>query len=110
MSSSPTTALGRVSLLDVFAQVPDPRDPRGVRHPLPGILAVASAAVTAGARTLLAIGEWLTHAGPETLASLGIGPNDRVPSESTIRRTLAGLDADDLDGRRLGSGSAVGDG
>ncbi len=41
MSSSPRTVFGRISLLDVFAQVPDPRDPRGVRHPLPGILAVA---------------------------------------------------------------------
>jgi hypothetical protein len=102
MSSSPTTAFARIPLLEVFALVPDPRDPRGVRHALSGILSVASAAVTAGARTLLAIGEWVAHADREALTRLGIGPGGRVPSESTIRRTLAMVDADELD-RRLGA-------
>ncbi len=45
MSSSPTTPeraqlLGRPDLLTLFRSVPDPRDPRGVRHPLGVILAV----------------------------------------------------------------------
>ncbi|MEU1568885.1 transposase family protein [Streptomyces mirabilis] len=35
-------------LLDRLAQVPDPRDPRGVRHPLAGVLALAACAVPAG--------------------------------------------------------------
>ncbi len=106
MSSSPATAFARIPLTEVFAVVPDPRDPRGVRHPLPGILSVESAAVTAGARTLLAIGEWVAHADRETLTRLGIGLSGRVPSESTIRRTLAGVDAVDLD-RRLGAWAAT---
>ncbi len=106
MSSSPTSAFARIPLTEVFNHVPDPRDPRGVRHPLPGILAVASAAVTAGARSLLAIGEWVTHTGRDLLQQLGIGLDAARPSESTIRRTLAGLDADDLD-RRLGAWAAV---
>ncbi|WP_411284751.1 transposase family protein [Lapillicoccus sp.] len=38
---------------EVFAAVPDPRDPRGVRHPLSRVLVIAQAAVAAGARTLL---------------------------------------------------------
>lgn len=106
MSSSPTTPLARIPLTDVFAQVPDPRDPRGVRHPLSGLLAVASAAVAAGAASLVAIGEWVADAGQEALQRLGIGPGGRRPSESTIRRTLAVVDADDLD-RRLGAWAAV---
>ena len=32
-------------LVDALAQVPDPRDPRGVIHPLPSLLAVAVAAL-----------------------------------------------------------------
>ncbi|MDN5795780.1 MAG: transposase family protein [Intrasporangium sp.] len=36
-------------LLDLLATVPDPRDPRGVRYPLAGMLAVAACAVLAGA-------------------------------------------------------------
>lgn len=102
MSSSPITSVTRIPLVEVFAQVPDPRARRGLRHGLPGILSVAAAAVTAGARSLLAIGEWAAAADRDVLARLGIGPQDRLPSESTIRRTLASVDAQDLD-RRLGA-------
>ncbi len=35
--------------MELLAQVPDPRDPRGVRYPLEGILAVAVSAVLTGA-------------------------------------------------------------
>lgn len=35
----------------------------------------------------------------EALSQLGIGADVRLPTESTIHRTLAGLDADDLDAR-----------
>ena len=41
MSSSLTPALSRRLLLDVFADVPDPGDPRGIRHPMPAVLALA---------------------------------------------------------------------
>jgi hypothetical protein len=64
MSSSPTTAFARIPLTEVFALVPDPRGTRAGCGMIcrPGILSAASAAVTAGARTLLAIGEWVAHA------------------------------------------------
>jgi predicted transposase YbfD/YdcC len=109
MSSSPTPAFARIPLTEVFAQVPDPRARRGIRHGLPGILSVAAAAVTGGARSLLAIGEWVANSERDTLARLGIDPDGRVPSESTIRRTLAVVDPQDLD-RRLGAwaGTRVG--
>ena len=63
MPSSPITDAAQPSptgprLLDLLATVPDPRDPRGVRYPLAGVLAVAVTAVLAGARSFAAIGEW----------------------------------------------------
>jgi hypothetical protein len=39
--------------------VPDPRDPRGTRYPLVGMLAVAMCAVLAGACTFAAITDWM---------------------------------------------------
>jgi predicted transposase YbfD/YdcC len=102
MSSSPTVPLSRPLLTEVFAQVADPRDPRGVRHPLTTVLAVAQAAVVAGARTLVGISEWAQDADRDALARLGIGPEVVLPSESTIRRTLAVVDADGLDARVAG--------
>jgi hypothetical protein len=45
-------------LLQALAQVPDPRDPRGRIHPLPGLLAIAAAAVAAGQSTVTEIAEW----------------------------------------------------
>ncbi|MFF3484210.1 transposase family protein [Streptomyces sp. NPDC002701] len=46
-------------LLECLAQVPDPRSPRGVRHPLAEVLALTACAVLAGARSLLAVSEWV---------------------------------------------------
>jgi hypothetical protein len=51
-------------LLAYLAAVPDPRASAGRRHPLVAILAVAAAAVLAGARSFTAIAEW-----PPTLPS-----------------------------------------
>jgi predicted transposase YbfD/YdcC len=99
MSSSTTISSARIPLSQVFATVPDPRARRGVRHTLPVVLTVAAAAVLAGAKSLLAVGEWVAEADRDALSRLGIDQAVVLPSESTIRRTLAGLDADDLDAR-----------
>lgn len=99
MPSSLTTAPVRIPLVNVFAKVPDPRDPRGRRHELPVVLTVAAAAVLAGAKTLVAVDEWLSEADRDALSQLGIEQDVVLPSESTIRRTLARLDAQDLDAR-----------
>lgn len=48
MTSSPIAAARSQYLLDLLAQVPDPRKRRGRRHPLAGLLAVGVAAVIAG--------------------------------------------------------------
>jgi predicted transposase YbfD/YdcC len=77
-----------------LSRVPDPRDPRGVRYPLAGLLAVAVCAVLAGARSFAAIGEWVLDLNPGHLGRLGL---DKAPVESTLRKLFARLDAAALD-------------
>jgi DDE_Tnp_1-associated/Transposase DDE domain len=84
-------------LLAYLATIADPRAPRGRRHPLTAILAVAAAAVLAGARSMTVIAEWAADAPQPVRAALG-ARRDRpdhysVPAEATIRRTLSRLDA-----------------
>ena len=100
MTSSPIPAARSQYLLDLLAQVPDPRKRRGRRHALAGLLAVGIAAVVAGSRSFAAIGQWATDTGPEVLAALGAA---RGPAEeSTFRRAFALVSADVLD-RVLGA-------
>ncbi len=61
-------------LLERLAEVPDPRDPRGVRHALVVVLALTACAVLAGATSLLAVGEWITDTPPSVLERLAYGP------------------------------------
>jgi predicted transposase YbfD/YdcC len=87
-------------LLDLLAQVPDPRKKRGRRHALAGLLTVGVAAVIAGSRSFAAIGQWAADAGPDVLAALGAA---RGPAEeSTYRRAFVLVSADVLD-RVLGA-------
>ena len=83
-------------LLGLLASVPDPRRPRGVRHSLPGLLAVALAAVVCGARSFAAIGQWVGDVDADLLTALGFR-RGRRPSESAIRRAFGRLDAAKLD-------------
>ncbi|MGH8826479.1 MAG: ISAs1 family transposase [Jiangellaceae bacterium] len=103
MTSSPTTASTTcqdrtVELLRLLGRVPDPRDPRGVRYPLAGMLAVSVTAVLAGARSFAAIGEWADELSADGLAGLGLSA---APEESTLRKLFARLDVAALD-RQLG--------
>ena len=90
-------------LLAYLATVTDPRTRAGRRHPLVAILVLAAAAVLAGARSVAAIAEWAADAPQPVRAALGTRRDPRtghwvwaVPSETTIRRTLARLDAEAL--------------
>lgn len=82
-------------LLELLAQVADPRKPRGIRHGLTGVLAMALSAVITGAQSFVAIAEWAADASPEALARLGV--TGTAPSESIIRRCLQRLAPDQLD-------------
>jgi predicted transposase YbfD/YdcC len=101
MSSSPIPCPagqlpGTASLVQVLNLVPDPRARRGIRHALPGIVAVALAAVVAGARSFAAIGQWAGELTGPQLAELGLS-RPTAPDASTFRKVLARLDAATLD-------------
>jgi len=51
---------------------------------------------------VLAIAEWTQDADRDMLSRIGIAADQAMPSESTMRRTLALLDANDLDARLAG--------
>ena len=90
------------SLLDHLAQISDPRHRRGRRHMLAAVLAVAVAAVLAGAKSLTAIGEWASDTPGQVLAAFGVRRDPltgalRPPTEATVRRVLARIDPDALD-------------
>lgn len=85
-----------------LAQVPDPRDPRGVRHRLAVVLPLTACAVLAGATSLLAVGEWIADAPEYVLEQVGADldpplPRRVLPAETTVRWLLARIDGDALD-------------
>jgi predicted transposase YbfD/YdcC len=81
------------SVLSCFAMVPDPRDPRGVRHSLPCVLALVTAALLSGKTLLRDVTAWISHAGPVVLAAAGAhrDMSGRLvpPHEKTVTRVLA---------------------
>jgi predicted transposase YbfD/YdcC len=82
-------------LREVLGGVVDPRKRRGVRHGLVVVLTAAVCAVVAGARSFVAVAEWVADLPVEVAAVLGTAR--RCPSESTIRRLLGMVDADRFD-------------
>ena len=99
MSSSTTTALSRQPLREVLKGVEDPRDRRGVRHCLTAAGCLAVVGVLAGCRTLGAMREHVADLEPADLGALDLEEGRALPSESTIRRVLERVNADDLDAR-----------
>jgi predicted transposase YbfD/YdcC len=95
-------AAGCSRLLELLGLVPDPRKRRGVRHSVTAVLAIAAAAVLAGSRSILAIGEWAAEAPQVVLAALGARRNlltgrFRAPHVDTFRRVLRLVDAEAVD-------------
>lgn len=79
------------AILEAFAELPDPRRQAGQRHTLPLCLALFTLAIAAGNKGFLAIGDWI-NSYKEQLVDLLKPPKGRLPSYSTIRRTLLRLD------------------
>jgi len=86
-------ACGGSILRTVFALVPDPRDPRGVRHSMAAVLALVTMAMIPGNETLAAITSWISAAGQEELAAAGarLLPDGTraAPCGKTVTRVLA---------------------
>jgi hypothetical protein len=78
-------------LLAVFAALPDTRGRQGRRHSLPAILALSTAAMLSGARSLYAIGQWGRLQSPNVLRGLGF-TRSATPSVSTLHVVFRGLD------------------
>ena len=85
------------SLLECFAAVPDPRDPRGIRHSLPSVLALCTAAVLRGNTAVEDVTAWVHAAPQEVLAAAGARQNAlgaRVaPHPETVVRVFTALGA-----------------
>lgn len=85
------TAEMGASLLQAFAQIPDPRAARGRRHPLAAILTLVVAAMLADARSLYAIAQWGRLQSAETVRALGF-TRAKTPTVSTLHEVFKLLD------------------
>ena len=85
----------------VFAAVPDPRDPRGVRHSLASVLALVTMAMLCRNQTLAAIACWIAAADQDLLAAAGarVLPDGTraAPCARTVSRILGLADPDAVD-------------
>lgn len=97
----PTAGLG--SLWEWFYQsMNDPRRPRGVRHPLAGVLTLIALAVVAGCKGPHAIAEFARSLNQAQRRCLRCRPRPGkpgqydVPCERTFRRLLKGVDPQQL--------------
>lgn len=79
--------MSQLAIVEAFADLPDTRRSAGQRHNQAFCLALFTLAVVAGNRGFLAIGDWL-KAYHDELVVLFAPPKGRLPSYSTIRRTL----------------------
>jgi DDE family transposase len=93
------------TLWDVLGSIVDRRGRKGRQFPLQAILAIAIAAMLAGANDLRAIFRWGRRLKPEALALFDI---DRAPCHATFHYVFQSLDGDAL-AKALG-GFARGDG
>ena len=89
---------GEGGLIDLLKTIVDPRKPRGVRHPVVTVTAIAILAALSGARSFQAIAEWAQGLSREALRKLG-SKRWKPPSEPTIRRVMQRLNADDVDAK-----------
>ncbi len=89
-------------LIQVLLRLPESRMRRGIRHDQTAVLALAICAVLGGARSYVAIAEWVHRCDQNQLGRLGCRRDPqtwryRAPSEPTIRRILQRIDAEAVD-------------
>ena len=77
-------------LIEVFADIPDFRRPRGKRHPLSAILALSCCAMLCGSRSYGAIAEWGRNSGTRIAQALGF--RHKTPCASTLFTIFGPLD------------------
>jgi hypothetical protein len=77
------------SLADVFASVPDSRDPRGVRHSIQVLVSLVFLGMLARIREMVVLQRWAELHWSELRSALG-SDRDAPPNATTISRALAG--------------------
>jgi hypothetical protein len=75
--------VARLSLLDVLAEIPDPRSRHGRRHPLTAILGLAVLAMLSGAKSYQAIAQFGRDKGFALAHVLGFR-RGKTPTKSTV--------------------------
>ena len=78
--------------MEALRAVEDPRKPKGMRHPLPAVLALSVCAMLSGARSLYAIAQW-GREHPQFAQSLGFS-RERTPCVATLHHVFRRLDVD----------------
>jgi Domain of unknown function (DUF4338)/DDE_Tnp_1-associated len=89
-------------LLEALSELSDPRSKRGIRHQIASTLTMVAAATISGARSFRSVADYVADLPPEALSRLGarrhpVTGRPVAPSESTIRRTVKDIDADEAD-------------
>jgi len=103
------------SIRDCSEGLPEPRDARGLRHPLPAVLTLVVLAMLHGKTKLVAITAWIRHAGQDVLELAGCRHRGKdgllaAPSPKTVTRCLGLAGAKALAGavnRYLAAGVAA---
>lgn len=83
--------MSQIAIIEAFTGLEDPRRRAGQRHTLPLCLVLFTLAIAAGNKGFLAIGDWISSY-REQLIELFKPPKNRLPSYSTVRRTLLHID------------------
>src|SRR4051812_17310325 len=83
--------MSALSLIEVLAEVPDPRSRHGRRHPLTAILALVVLAMLRGCRGPVAIAQFGRDYGPPLAFALGF-TRGKTPAASCLCDLLCRLD------------------
>lgn len=88
--------MSEIAIVEAFSRMPDHRRKQGTRHSLQLCLALFTLAVAAGNQGFLAIGDWLKSYSEELKELFEV---NRLPSYSTIRRALLGINYEEYSAR-----------
>ena len=85
-----------ISLCEAFAEVPDPRDASGRRHPLQAVLTLCAVAILSGSRSLFAIAQFGRDRGKDFALALGF-TREVPPCCGTLHYLFKDLDREAFD-------------